>query len=70
MQIYLYPWHFLPQHWSKGKDGLWYLLHDNKSSAKLKDLENRTYDFPPPRYAPRRFLAEEYFVSYVRPQDR
>ena len=37
---------------------------------KYYDIERMTYDFPPPRNTPPRFIWEEYFSHYIRPQDR
>ena len=72
--IYLYPWHFLPEHRTKGPDGLWKLNYVKRKKGeeptKYRDLERRPYDFPPPRYAPQIFVSDEYFAAYVRPQDR
>ena len=69
-RLFLYPWHFLPEHRKKDDDGRWRLLFDRKNKTKFKDREKYTYDFPPPRWTPRAFLEEEYFASYIRPQDR
>ena len=68
-KISLYPWHFLPEHRTK-VNGTWQLIYSKSSTQKYKDREKYSYDFPPPRRSPRVFLEEEYFTSFVRPQDR
>ena len=68
-KIFLYPLHFFPEHQTQ-IDGKWKLLFDKKATIKYKDMERRSYDFPPPRYAPRLFIQDEYFCNYTRPQDR
>ena len=70
-KIFLYPWHFFPEHWTRGNDVVWKLIFNKKEkNKKFYDLERRAYNFPPPRNAPQQFIRQEHFLaSYVRPQD-
>ena len=52
------------------EDGKCKLVYNKKGNETYYDLEWRAYDFPPLRNAPQRFIREEYFSSYIRPQDR
>ena len=71
-RIYLYPWHFFPEHRSRdGGDGKWKINFNRSEKKTFYDLERNPYDFPPPRYSVRRYVEDEHFAaSYVRPQDR
>ena len=65
--LYLYPWHFFPQHLKK--DGGKYTLNLNLTT--YKDLEGKTYDYPPPRGCVDTFINEEILTdSYISPQKR
>ena len=68
--LYLYPWHFFPEHRKKDEEGNWVLNFDKKKPQKFHDMERRAYDFPPPREVPSRYIQEEHFAGYTRPQDR
>ena len=65
----LNPWHFFPEHRIL-VEGKWKLDYKKSEKRIYKDLEGRQYNFPPPRYTVKSFLRDEYFSSYVRPQDR
>lgn len=68
-KLYLYAWHFFPEHREKGEDGKWKLKIEK--DEKYYDLDRqKIYTFPPPRAAPLKFIDEEFFSEYVRPQDR
>ena len=68
--IFLYPWHFLPSHRRRRDDGSWELLFKRGTNQKFYDTERNKYSFPPPRYLPRQFIAEQSLSDYVRLQDR
>jgi hypothetical protein len=63
------PWHFFPEHRAV-VEGKWKLLYKRSDCKIFKDLEGKQYNFPPPRNTVKRFLSDEYYASYVRPQDR
>ena len=52
-KLFLYPWHFFPEHRTRRYDGVWKLLFNKKDkNKKFYDLERRAYNFSPPRNAP------------------
>lgn len=66
----LYPWHFFPEHREQDDTGKW-TLKLGKAGEEYRDLENKKYDFPPPRNIPKSFLDSEYFTaSYIPPRER
>ena len=71
-KVYLYPWHFFPQHLEKGKDGKWKLKYKKKANLIYRDLEKkRSYSYPPPRQCVNTFINNNILTSeYVRPQMR
>lgn len=62
-------WHFFPAH-RELINGKWKLCYSKSKSDVYKDLEGQSYNFPPPRNTVDNFLQDEYFTSFVRPQDR
>ena len=70
VHIYLYPWHFLPDHRRRKDDGAWELLVGKGSNqTRYYDLERNKYPFPPPRFSANRFIEDEFSTTHVRPQD-
>jgi hypothetical protein len=68
--IYLHPWHFFPEH-RLLSNGKWKLRWKKNLPNVYRDPTGKdSYPFPPPRNTIRRFLEDEYFSSYVHPQDR
>jgi len=67
--IYLYLWHFLPDHRRRKYDELWELIFAKGENQKFYDLERNKYLYPLPHYLPQQFIEDEFSVTYVRPQD-
>ena len=63
-------WYFFPEHREKGEDGKWRLTVDKSGKTTHFDMERQAFNFPPPRNVAPRFINNEYFSTYVRPQDR
>mmetsp|Transcript_29333 Transcript_29333/g.61840 ORF Transcript_29333/g.61840 Transcript_29333/m.61840 type:complete len:425 (+) Transcript_29333:99-1373(+) len=68
--VYLYAWHFLPDHRIKDYEGLWELNYDKRVKALFYDIERNVYNFPPPCHDPCLFVEEEFFSESARPLDR
>jgi len=45
------------------------LTSSNKSARNTTTRTKNAYNFPPPQNTPGSFIDEEYFPTYVRPQD-
>ena len=69
-KIYLYPWHFFPEHLKKDGDGNLVLDYDKDDARTYYDTDKFTYPFPPPRNVPQKFVDEYLNTDYVRPQER
>lgn len=70
--IWLYPWHFFPEHLKKNEKGHWELDYDKDVKRDYWDLERHSpYPFPPPRNTPQIWIRDVYCSDdYVRPQER
>ena len=47
-KLFLYPWHFFPEHRTRRADGSWELLFHKRVHRQYHDLERNVYLFPPP----------------------
>ena len=58
--LYLYAWHFFPEHRTLGEgNSVWKLDFIKNEKNKNYDMEKNVRCFHPPCYTPHRFLVEE-----------
>ena len=67
--IYLYLWHFLPDHRRMKDDVAWELLVGKGAEQTYYDLERNKCSFPPQRFSANQFIKDEFSTAHVRPQD-